>query len=94
MAEKTTRKATLTFIVLKVLDSWVITNMILKFFIVLSFRMMNLGKILNDLGQVVAMSAPPLLSAVWFPSHQRTTITSIATSPGSIGVAIGYIAGN
>lgn len=40
------------------------------------------------------MAGPPLLSALWFPVHQRTTSTAISISITGLGVASSYLLGN
>lgn len=37
------------------------------------------GQFLNGIAGCVVMAAPPLLSNVWFPPHERITATGIAT---------------
>ncbi len=41
--------------------------------------LVHLGQCLNGFGGVVACSGGPLVSAAWFPAHQRTTATAIAS---------------
>ena len=42
----------------------------------------------------VTMGGAPLLSAIWFPVHQRTTATAIGVLSGTLGVAVSFIIGN
>lgn len=39
------------------------------------------------------MSAGPVLSATWFPPHQRTTATSIQATSNYFGVALSFVLG-
>ena len=43
------------------------------------------GQILNGLGGCVVMAAPPLLSNIWFPPHERITATGVSTLMNYIG---------
>lgn len=51
------------------------------------------GQLLNGLAGPVTQAGPPLLSAYWFPSHQRTTATAVAALCGSFGVAMSFLIG-
>lgn len=42
----------------------------------------------------VFMSAPPLVSVLWFPVRERTTATALAVSGGFVGESLGFITGN
>ncbi|XP_069111136.1 solute carrier family 49 member 4 homolog [Argopecten irradians] len=53
----------------------------------------NIAAFLNALGGPVAMGAPPVLSAAWFPPHQRTTSTAIAALSNYAGVAAAFLVG-
>ncbi|KAK7092415.1 hypothetical protein V1264_008160 [Littorina saxatilis] len=53
----------------------------------------HVGHFLNGLGGPVAMAAPPILSAVWFPPKERTTATAIGTVLNYMGVALSFIMG-
>lgn len=55
--------------------------------------MAHLGSILNGIAGVTVMSAPPALSAVWFPPHQRTTATCISQISTQIGLGFSYTIG-
>jgi hypothetical protein len=39
------------------------------------------------------MAAPSLISATWFPAHQRTTATSLSLLSVSFGVSISFVLG-
>lgn len=54
---------------------------------------MSIGQFLNGLAGPVTQAGPPLLSAYWFPSHQRTTATAVAALCGSMGVAMSFLIG-
>ena len=41
----------------------------------------------------VALGAPPLVSATWFPPSERTTATAIGTLAGSFGIAAAFAVG-
>jgi len=56
-------------------------------------RSMGFGQLLNGLAGPVTQAGPPLLSAHWFPSHQRTTATAVAALCGSLGVAMSFLIG-
>ena len=44
-------------------------------------------------GGPVAIGAPPLVSATWFPPAERTTATAIGTLAGYFGIAIAFAVG-
>jgi len=44
-------------------------------------------------GGPVAIGAPPLVSATWFPPSERTTATAIGTLAGYFGIAIAFAVG-
>ena len=50
--------------------------------------LMHVGQMLNGLAGPVAMAAPPLLSATWFPAKQRTTSTSFIILLTSLGGSV------
>lgn len=56
-------------------------------------RLMHVGQFFNGLGGPVAMAAPPILSAVWFPAKERTTATAIGTVFNYMGVAVTFVMG-
>ena len=41
--------------------------------------LVHMGQCLNGFGAVIACSGGPLISAAWFPAHQRTIATAIAS---------------
>ena len=41
----------------------------------------------------MAIGAPPLVSATWFPPNERTTATAIGTLAGYFGIAIAFAVG-
>lgn len=41
----------------------------------------------------VAMCAPPLISAVWFPPRQRTTATAVTALATYYGLAFSFVIG-
>ena len=53
----------------------------------------HLGAIFNSIGGPVAMALGPLISAVWFPPHQRTTSTAIASLAPYVGTGLAFIIG-
>lgn len=53
----------------------------------------NISNILTGAATVVPYSACALLSALWFPVHQRTTATAIATFTGYVGIALSFVIG-
>ena len=53
----------------------------------------NLGQFLVMAGGPVALGAPPLVSATWFPPNERTTATAIGTLVGYFGIAIAFAVG-
>ena len=44
-------------------------------------------------GGPVAIGAPPLVSATWFPPSERTTATAIGTLAGYFGIAMAFAVG-
>lgn len=59
----------------------------------LCFRTMHLGSILNGLGGPVTMAGPAVLSAVWFPTHERTTATAIGAIMSGLGNGVSFLLG-
>jgi FLVCR family MFS transporter len=55
--------------------------------------LLHAGQIINAAAGPVVMSSPSLLSAVWFPPHQRATATSLAYLGGNLGGAVGFLLG-
>ena len=43
------------------------------------------GSVFNGVTACITMAAPPLLSALWFPTSERTTATAIGANGGYIG---------
>ena len=54
---------------------------------------MNAGHFFIGLAGPVLMGGPPLVSATWFPPHQRTTSTAISTAFAFIGIAASFLIG-
>ncbi|XP_025082550.1 disrupted in renal carcinoma protein 2 homolog [Pomacea canaliculata] len=54
---------------------------------------MHLGSILNGLGGPVTMAGPAVLSAVWFPTHERTTATAIGAIMSGLGNGVSFLLG-
>ena len=46
---------------------------------------------MNGVGGPVAMSAPILISAAWFPAGERTRATSIGQMANALGVGVSYL---
>eukprot|EP00756_Hemistasia_phaeocysticola_P033840 Hpha_TRINITY_DN16485_c2_g9::TRINITY_DN16485_c2_g9_i1::g.160463::m.160463/K15381/DIRC2, SLC49A3; MFS transporter, FLVCR family, disrupted in renal carcinoma protein 2 len=55
--------------------------------------LMHAGQILNGVAGPYAMSVGPVLSAQWFPVHERTTATSIAAVANYGGTALTFVLG-
>ncbi|XP_041371393.1 solute carrier family 49 member 4 homolog isoform X2 [Gigantopelta aegis] len=55
--------------------------------------LVNTGHFLNGLGGPIAMAAPPVLSAVWFPPKERTTCTAASFAITNIMMACVFILG-
>jgi len=53
----------------------------------------NLGQFLCMTMGMVALGAPPLVSATWFPPGERTTATAIGTLVGYFGIAAAFSVG-
>lgn len=53
----------------------------------------NLGQFLCMATGTVALGAPPLVSATWFPPSERTTATAIGTLVGYCGIASAFAVG-
>ena len=58
-----------------------------------STGMIHLGQFFNGLAGPIAMAAGPVLSATWFPPHQRTTATAIQITSNYVGVSISFVLG-
>ena len=52
---------------------------------------MHFGQLMIGFGGPVMMAGPVLLSALWFPPHQRTTSTAIGTAASYLGPAVAYL---
>ena len=55
--------------------------------------LINVGQFVIMTTGPVFLGAPPLLSATWFPSHERTTGTAIASLGAFLGIAIAFAMG-
>ena len=55
--------------------------------------MIHLGQFITGIGGPVAMAAPPLVSAAWFPPEQRTTATAISSLACYSGTALSFVIG-
>ena len=53
----------------------------------------HFGSIFNSIGAPLATSLGSLISAVWFPPHQRTTSTAIASLAPYVGAGLAFIIG-
>ena len=53
----------------------------------------HLGQFLCMATGTVALGAPPLVSATWFPPSERTTATAIASLVGYCGIAVAFALG-
>ena len=53
----------------------------------------NLGQFFCMTTGTVALGAPPLVSATWFPPSERTTATAIGTLVGYFGIAASFAVG-
>lgn len=55
--------------------------------------LVHLGMFINNIGGPVAMSLGPLISAAWFPPHQRTTSTALASLSSYVGSGVAFVIG-
>lgn len=55
--------------------------------------LINAGQFITMAGGPVAIGAPPLVSATWFPPSERTTATAIGTLAGYFGIAMAFAVG-
>ena len=55
--------------------------------------LINAGQFIIMAGGPVAIGAPPLVSATWFPPSERTTATAIGTLAGYFGIAMAFAVG-
>ncbi|KAL9988616.1 hypothetical protein ACROYT_G003082 [Oculina patagonica] len=53
--------------------------------------LVHLGVIFNSIGGPFAMALGPLISAAWFPPHQRTTSTALASLSPYFGAGLAFI---
>ena len=53
----------------------------------------NVGQFIIMAGGTVALSAPPLVSATWFPPSERATATAISALAGSFGISVAFVVG-
>ncbi|KAK3804471.1 hypothetical protein RRG08_024996 [Elysia crispata] len=53
----------------------------------------NISQVLAGTASIITYSSCALLSALWFPVHQRTTATAIGTFMGYLGIALSFIIG-
>ena len=60
-------------------------------YVFLHCRLIHIGQFLNGLGGPIAMGGPPLISATWFPVHQRTTATALMVVIAGFGLALSFI---
>ncbi|XP_072029151.1 solute carrier family 49 member 4-like isoform X2 [Amphiura filiformis] len=54
---------------------------------------MNIGQIVIGLSAPLIQAGPPLVSAVWFPPHQRTTSTAFLSAMTYMGIACSFLIG-
>jgi len=57
------------------------------------FRLVYIGGILGGAAGTVFMSAPALLSNLWFPVSERFTATAIGAGSAYIGTGLAFVAG-
>ncbi|KAK3589572.1 hypothetical protein CHS0354_043026 [Potamilus streckersoni] len=55
--------------------------------------LIHIGQFLNAVGGPVAYGGSPVISAEWFPPHQRTTATAIGITFNNLGVAAPFLLG-
>ncbi|KAK3589570.1 hypothetical protein CHS0354_043025 [Potamilus streckersoni] len=55
--------------------------------------LIHIGQFINGAAGPVAMGGPPVVSAEWFPPHQRTTATAVSIVISSFGVATSFLLG-
>ena len=58
-----------------------------------TFRTANIGQFFIGLAGPFLVQGPSLISAVWFPPHQRTTATAISSIAMEVGMAASFIVG-
>ena len=52
--------------------------------------MYHIGAILNGIPSIVVTSAPPAVSAAWFPPNERVTATSISQMLNNVGTGMSF----
>ncbi|KAL3831879.1 hypothetical protein ACJMK2_023576 [Sinanodonta woodiana] len=55
--------------------------------------LIHVGQFLNGVAGPVGMGGPPVVSAEWFPPHQRTTSTAISVVISTLGIATSFLLG-
>ncbi|KAL3831878.1 hypothetical protein ACJMK2_023575 [Sinanodonta woodiana] len=55
--------------------------------------LIHVGQFLNGVAGPIAMGGPPMVSAEWFPPHQRTTATSILFVISTLGIGSSFLLG-
>ena len=58
-----------------------------------TYRLANIGHILNGMAGPIMYTAGPVISALWFPPKQRATATAISTVAGFAGNAACFLIG-
>ena len=51
----------------------------------------HLGAVLNGIPSIVVTSAPPAVSAAWFPPDERVTATSISQMLNNVGTGLSFL---
>jgi len=51
----------------------------------------HIGAILNGIPSIVVTSAPPAVSAAWFPANERVTATSISQMLNNVGQGLSFL---
>lgn len=54
------------------------------------FAWLVVGQICGGCSQVLAISIPPLLAALWFPVNERSLATAVGSVSGNLGVAFSF----
>ena len=54
----------------------------------------HLGALLNGVPSIVVTSAPPAVSAAWFPPSERVTATSISQMMNNLGTGLSFLLAN
>ena len=54
----------------------------------------HLGALLNGIPSIVVTSAPPAVSAAWFPPSERVTATSISQMLNNLGTGLSFLLAN